>query len=156
PDMFKRNPAHVADGGTVTRGDHIIVGNLLLQHRPHCTYIILGMTPVALRVDIAEAQFLCQSEFDSRDAIRDLASHEFSAAQRTLVIEKNARRGMETKALAIIHCDPVTIEFGHGIRRTWIERRRLRLFRLLNLSEHLRRRSLVKAGVRLKDAQGLE
>ena len=87
----------------------IVVGGRLLHHHPHGANVIARMAPVALCVDIAKAQLLGHAALDARNPVRDLAGHEFDAAQRTLVIEENARRGVQAEALAIIYSDPMAV-----------------------------------------------
>ena len=38
--------------------DHEVVRLSLLQHRVHRAYVIFGMTPITLRVEIADSEFV--------------------------------------------------------------------------------------------------
>jgi hypothetical protein len=84
--------------------------------------------------------------FDRRDGARDLAGDEGLAADRALVIEQDAARGMHAIGFAVIDRDPMSVELGSRVRRTRIERRRLPLRDLLHLAEQLRGRSLIESG----------
>ena len=48
-------------------GDDVVVGLVLLQHQPHRPHVVAGEAPVALRVEVAEAQLLVEPELDARD-----------------------------------------------------------------------------------------
>ncbi len=123
---------------------HVVVGLVLLQHPPHALDIVAGMAPVAQGVEIAEEQLALQAMGDRRDGAGDLAGDEGLAADRALVVEQDAVRGMNAVGLAIVHRDPVGVELGGAVGGARIERRRLRLRHLADLAEHLRRRGLVE------------
>jgi hypothetical protein len=46
----------------LTGSDHVIVGTVLLQHQPHHADIVAGKAPVALRVQIADREAVCEAE----------------------------------------------------------------------------------------------
>ena len=72
---------------------------------------------------------------------------EFDAAERTLVIEQDAGRGMQAEALAIVHGHPMTIELGHGVGRARIERGFFVLQGLLDEPVHFGGGRLIKARI---------
>ncbi len=76
---------------------------------------------------------------------RDLARHELQAPSLALVVEENPARRVQVVALAIVHRDEVPIDLGHPIGGAGIERRRLRLWHLQYLAEHLAAARLVEA-----------
>src|SRR5580704_1118857 len=127
-------------------GEHEIVGLVLLHDPPHAFDVIAGVAPIAPGIEIAEKQRRLQAELDGGDRAGDLARHESLAADRALVIEQNAVRGMHAVGFAIVHGDPVRVEFCRRIGRARIKRRRFLLRRLLRLAVELRRRSLIEAG----------
>ena len=53
---------------------------------------------------------------DRGDGARDLARHESLAADRALVVEQDAVRGVQAVGLAVVHRDPIGIELGHAHR----------------------------------------
>ena len=67
------------------------------------------------------------------------------AAARTLVVEQDARAGVQAVALAVVDGDVVAEHLGAPVRRARMERRHLGLRGLAHLAEHLRRRRLVEA-----------
>src|SRR5262245_53970366 len=138
--------------------EHIIVGRILLQDQPHPLDKIARMPPVTQGIEVAEEQLLLQSTLDRRDRARDLAGDEGFASDRTLMVEKNAVRGMHAVGLAVVDRDPVRVELRGRVGRAWIERRRLPLRPLLDLAEEFGGRGLIEAGLALaaKDANGLE
>ena len=96
------------------------------------------------------------AELYARHAVRHLARHELDAAQRALVVEEDAGRRVEAKALAIVHRDPVAVELCDGVGAARIEGRRLGLRRLLDAAVHFGRGGLVEARVGLRRAHGLQ
>ena len=140
----------------LTRGDHVVVRLLLLQHQPHGAHVVARVAPVAGGLEIAERQLPGQAELDARHPVGDLAGHELDAAQRALVVEQDAGRGVQPEALAVVHGHAVRVELGRGVRRARIERRALVLHRLLDQPVHLRRRGLVETARRPRDADRLE
>src|SRR6202020_1235017 len=97
------------------------------QHEPLCKHIILGVTPIASGVQIAEMKALLQPQADARERTRDLAGNERLSAHRRFVIEKDAVAGEHPVSLAIIHGDPVGVNLRRAVRRTGIKWSRLTL-----------------------------
>src|SRR5690606_18927494 len=100
---------------------HKIFRHIMLKHPPHCIDIVLCMSPVAARGEIAEPEFVLQSQHNLRHTTSDLSRDKGLTTQRTLMIEENTIAGKHTIGLAIVYSDPVCIEFGHAIGRPWIE-----------------------------------
>ena len=40
----------------LVRGQHVVVRSFHLQHPPHALHVVLGVTPVSLRVQVAQEQ----------------------------------------------------------------------------------------------------
>src|SRR3569832_1054423 len=59
------------------------------------------------------------------------------------MVEQDAARSVQAEALAIVDGDPVAVDLRYRIRGAGMERRGLRLCRLLDKAIHLRRRSLI-------------
>ncbi|CAM2156807.1 hypothetical protein PT2222_30148 [Paraburkholderia tropica] len=146
----------VAHGFGAARREHVGVGFVGLQHAPHAFDVFGGVTPVALGVEIAEFEHALFAELDLRDGVRDLARHEFAAAQRRFVIEENAAGREDVIGLAVIHGRPVREQLGDAIRAARIEGRILALRHGLNLAEHFGRRRLVVARARIHHANRFE
>lgn len=154
--MLESDLAHVAHGGSDTGGHHVVVGLVLLQHQPHGFDVVPGKAPVALGVDVAQAQFLLLAELDAGHRVGNLARDELDAAQRRFVVEQDAAGGVQAEALAIVDGDPVAIELGHAVGAARVERRVLVLALGLDQAEHLAGGSLVEARFRAELADRLE
>ena len=139
-------------------GDHVVVGVVLLQHEVHGAHVVAGVSPVALRVEVAQVQIVLQPQGDACHGAGDLARHEGLAADRALVVEQDAVAGVQGVGLAVVHHDPVAVELGGAVRAARVERRGLALRHLLHEAEHLRGRGLVEPRLCLEpeDAHGLE
>src|SRR3984885_2449940 len=99
---------------------HEIVRLVRLQDHVHALDVVLGMTPVAFRLEIAEIERVFETSLDAGDAARDLARHKGLAADRTFMIEQDAIRGEHAVGLAVVHGDPVPVELGDAIGRARI------------------------------------
>ena len=139
----------VADAG----GDDVVVGLVLLQHQPHRAHVVAGKSPVAMRVEIADRQRVGEPELDPRDAVGHLARDELEAAPRRLVVEEHPRHREQIVALAVVHRDVVGEHLRDAVRAARIERRQLGLRHLADLAEHLARRGLVEADLRIDAAE---
>ena len=140
----------------VSGRDHVVVGLVLLQHQPHRAHVVAGEAPVALRVEVAQAQLAREPELDARHAVGDLARHELEAAPRRLVVEEDAADRVHAVALAVVDRDPVAVGLRDAVGAARVERRLLGLRHLLHLAEHLRRGRLVEADRRVDVADRLE
>ena len=98
--------------------------------------IVFGMSPVALCIQIAELDRFLQAERDSGSCIGDFARDKFLAAALGFMIEEYAAAGKKSETLAVILCDPVTVQLGDTVRAARIERCGLFLRDLLHLAEH--------------------
>src|SRR5262249_15984657 len=147
-DMLERRLTQIPHRAGVSRSDHVVVGLVLLKHSPHRVDVVAGEAPVPSGVEIAEPDFLGQTELDARRGVGDFARHELQAASRALVVEQNSRDRIEAKALAVVHRDPVAVDLRDAVWAPWIERRALALRRLHDLAEHLARAGLVEPRLR--------
>jgi hypothetical protein len=74
--------------------EDIIVGLRLLQDEPHALNEVARVTPVTFSVQVTEVKPLLQTILDGRDGAGNLSRHERLAAERTLVVKKDAIRCM--------------------------------------------------------------
>src|SRR5258708_10461080 len=144
PGMVKRNLHELRDAVCFAGANDKIVGFVLLQHQPHGTDIVPGESPIALRVEIAQAQFRRQPQLDARDAVRDLARDELEAATRRFVVEENPRTYVQVVALAIVDRDVVPVDLGNPVGTARVKRRGLSLRGLPDFAEHLAAAGLVE------------
>ena len=73
------------------------------------------MAPVTQGIEVAHEQALLQPRIDPCQAAGYLAGHEGFAAARALVVEQDAIAGIYPVGLAVVHRDPVRVEFGDAI-----------------------------------------
>src|ERR1051325_4650461 len=121
-DVAKGFLQEFAHGMGFAGGDDVIIGLLLLEHQPHGFDVFFGVTPVALRFKVAEVKFVLQAGEDLGDRTGDFAGDEGLAAPRRLVIEEDAVGGVQAIGLAVVDGDPVSKDFGHGVRAARIKR----------------------------------
>src|SRR5919106_1658996 len=147
PHAVERELAELAHRVGLAGGDHVVVGRVLLEHQPHGLDVVAGVTPVALGLEVPEAQLVGEPELDAGGAVGDLAGHELEAAPRPFVVEQDAAGGVEVVRLAVVDRDPVAVDLGNPVGRAGVEGCRLPLGRLHHLAEHLAGRRLVEADV---------
>src|ERR1700722_14581325 len=87
-DFRKRDLDEFAHRAGFAGRQHEIVGRVRLQDLVHALDVILGVSPVALGLEVAEIQRVFQPDLDPGDAAGDLARHEGLAADRAFVIEQ--------------------------------------------------------------------
>src|SRR5204863_1729305 len=63
----------IADTALHASRDDEVLRRRQLEHQPLRAHEILGVAPVALRVEIADVQAVLQAERDARERARDLA-----------------------------------------------------------------------------------
>jgi len=136
-------------GVSFAGGDDVVVGDVLLQHPPHRAHVILGVAPVAFRVEVAQIQGLLQAQVDVGDGAGDLAGDEGFATNRRFVVEQDAVAGMHPVGFAVVDGDPVAIDLGGGVRAARVEGRGFLLGNFLDLAEHFAGGGLVEAGFAL-------
>src|SRR5579872_2908770 len=131
-DLGERQFDEFAHRTRLACGQHEIVGRVGLQDPVHAFDIVPGVAPVALGIEIAEIEHLLEAGLDARHGAGDLAGDEGFAADRALVVEKNTVGGKHSVGLAVVHRDPVAVEFGDAIRRARIKGRGFLLRHLLH------------------------
>ena len=115
-------------------GDDEVLGLVVLQNEPHAFHVVLGISPVAQRVEVAEEQLLLLALLDACGGQRYLTRHEGLATALALVIEEYARAAEHVVSLAVLLHYPEAILLGHGVGRVRVERRVLVLRHLLHLA----------------------
>ncbi len=139
--------AHVMEGqcGEVAhcvilaRSNHEVIGLRLLQDEPHALHVVLGVTPVAQGVEVAQIELVLITLGNAAGGKRDLARHEVLATALALVVEENAVAAVHAVRLTVVLHDPEAVELGHAVGRAGIERSGLALRHFLYLTEELRR-----------------
>ena len=134
-------------------GDHVIVRIGLLEHQPHRFHVLAGVAPIALRLQVAQPDFLALPGQNPRHPGRDLAGDELKAAARRFVVKKDAVRGVHPVGFTVIAGQVKPCYLADAVRRTGVEPRVLVLGHGFSHAEHLARTGEVEAAV---GGQGLE
>ena len=130
----------------LARGNHEILRNGMLQHEPHALHIILGITPVAPGVQVAQVEFVLHSHLDAAGTEGDLARDEILAAALALVVEQDTVSTEHAVALAVVLHDPERVQLGAAVGAAGVERCGLALGNLLHLAIELTRAGLIDTG----------
>ena len=145
--------AEFAHGVLLAGGYHIVLGLRLLQDEPHALHIVLGVSPVTQRREIAEVQLLLLALGDAGCGEGDFACHECLASAFRLVVEQYARAAVHSVSLAILLHDPEAVELGDSVGRIGVKRGVLILWHLLHLSIQLGGGCLIDAASVFQSAQ---
>jgi hypothetical protein len=137
-------------------GNDIIVGLVLLEHQPHGLDIFGSIAPVAQGIKIAKIKAILQAAMNARDRHGDFTGNKGFTAAWGFVIEKNAIGGMQRIGFTVVASDPVGVQLGGGVGRTWVKRGGLSLRDFLDFTEHLRSRSLIEADRQSGIADGVK
>ena len=118
----------------------------------------ITMTPVTLRIEVAEIQARLLPKADVRDSPGNFSRHEGPSTTGALVVEENAIASVHVVGLAIVFGDPESIKLCDTVRAARVERGILVLRDGLNQSVKLGSRGLVEPHVALKAtcAYGIE
>ena len=121
-----------------TSSDYEVLGSLVLQDEPHTLHVVLGISPVAQRREVAQIQLFLLALGNACCRQRYLSCNECLAATFTLVVEEYARAAEHIVCLAVLPDNPETIELSHSIGAVGMERSELVLGHLLHFSIELR------------------
>ena len=121
-------------------------GSICLEHLPHGSDIIGGVTPVPFGFQVAEEELVLFASFDGSQGTGDLAGDEGLAAAGGFVVEEDAVGGEELIALAVVTGEPVGIDLGGGIGALRLEGG-VFVLRRGGGTEHLAGGGLVEAGL---------
>ena len=128
-----------------TRGDYEILRLRLLEDEPHTFHIVLCVTPVAERGEVAEIELLLFALGDACGGEGDLASHKGLSPALRLVVEEDAGAAVHVIGLAVLLYNPETVELGHGVWAVGMERCLFVLRHFLHLAVKLGSGSLIDA-----------
>ena len=88
--------------------------------------------------------------------IFDMLDGQTSLEQSVEAIKQNTRRSMKPERLSVVHCHPMRIQLGCGIRAAGIKWCGLTLHGLLNETVHFAGRGLIKASLFVGHSNGLQ
>ena len=124
-------------------GDDIVFGLGGLEDEPHALHVVLGVAPVAQRVEVAQIELVLESLGNACCGEGNLARHESLASALALVVEEDAVAAEHVVGVTIFLDNPVSVEFGDGIGAEGVEGRVLILRHFLYLAVELGCRGLV-------------
>ena len=104
---------------------HIIGWFILLQHHPHGGHILPCITPVPVRLHVAQPDIVCESQLNLRSCVGDLAGNKLKAAERRFVIEQDTADREQVVSLSVDVGDVLCVKFGRRVRRGGSHRRGL-------------------------------
>src|SRR5437870_12681543 len=110
---------------------------LVLEDPPHQVDELRGVSPVASRVQIPEADRLRETVMDFRHTVAHLACQELETASLGFVIEQDAVRDEQAVGLPVVHAGPVRVDLGDAVRTPGMKWRALVLRLSVDLPEHL-------------------
>src|SRR5271170_6361274 len=105
----------------LTRGNDKVLGSFLLQHQPLGANVVAGVAPVPAGIKIAQVQSVLQTDANPGQRSSDLARNESFAAQRRLMIKKDAIAGVKTIRLAVIDGNPVGVDLCGPVGRSRVK-----------------------------------
>ena len=138
--------------------NHKVLGLLLLEDEPHTLHIVLGITPVAKTVQVAQIQLVLEALGDSGGGKGNLARHEGLATAFALVVEQDAVAAEHIVTLTVVLHNPEAVKLRHTVGAAGVEGRRLLLRNLLHESVQLGGRGLIDAALvgQTRDAHRLQ
>src|SRR5208337_2274425 len=101
---------------SLTGGNNVVIGLLLLEHHPHGPDVISSETPVTLRFQVAHDQMSLLSLLDPAATESDFPGHERLTPARALVIEEDPRARKQAVGFSVVDGLPVGVELGASIR----------------------------------------
>ena len=118
----ERGPAELGYGMGFSRSDDVVIGLILLQHRPHGPHVIFSEPPITMGAHITQRHVVRQSKFDPGSRVRDLPGDKLKTTKRRLVIEQNPVYGEQVIRLPVDAGDVLCVKFLRCIRGGWRHR----------------------------------
>lgn len=135
----------------LTRSKDKICRCMVLEHEPHTFHIVLRMSPVSLRIEVSNIQFLQKSQMNLCDCTSNLACDECLTSDWRFVIKKESVRRKHSITFSIIYRNPIRIQLSHSIWASWMKRRKLSISSLWHIvsytPEHFWGRCLIKTSL---------
>src|SRR5919106_2167305 len=101
PDVVEGDPHELANRVRLAGGDHEVIRLVLLEHEPHGLDVVLGVAPIALRIEAAEGNLLLEPELDGGRAMSDLTGDELEPAPFRVVDDHATDADAEPFALGL-------------------------------------------------------
>jgi len=136
-DIVEGELGKLADAVLHARGDDVVLGLTGLEDEPHTLDVVLGVAPVAQRVEVAKVEFVLQALGDAGGGEGDLARDEGLATALALVVEEDAVAAEHAVGVAVLLDDPEAVLLGDGIGAEGVEGGVLVLRHFLDLAVEL-------------------
>src|SRR6267378_1592916 len=146
----------LSNGMRLASRAHEVIRLPVLKDTPHEVHVLRGVTPITLRIQVAERKGLRQPCVDAGDAVAHLAGKEYQSASFRFVIEQDSVGNEQIVGFPIVHASPVGVDLRHSVRTPRMERRLLVLRLAVDASEHFAGRGLVEPRFRSVGADGLQ
>ena len=104
--MLESIVSKLAHGVLNACGDNEVFGFVVLKDEPHTLYIILGITPVAQRVEVTKIELVLLALLDAGCCQRDLTGYEGLATALALMVEEDAGAAEHVVGLAVLLDNP--------------------------------------------------
>ena len=115
-------------------GDYKVLRLFILKDQPHTLYIVLRISPVTERIQIAQVQLILLTLCDSCSRQCYLSRNEGLASPLTLMIKQNTGTTEHIISFSVFLYNPITILLGNCIRTVRMKRSRLSLRNFFYLS----------------------
>jgi hypothetical protein len=115
--------------------------------------MMLTMTPITLRVHVAQVQTALLAKANICNRAGNLTRDECATTARALVVEQDAITRVHSVRLTVVDDNPVGVQLRNTIRRARVERSRLALRGLHDLAVQLGRGCLIEPHVALESAR---
>ena len=87
-----------------------------MQDEVHRLDIVFGVPPVALRAEVTHIKLILHTQYYPAESAGYLAGYESFTAYRRFVVEEDAVGSMHIIGFAVIHSNPIGIQFSYCIR----------------------------------------
>ena len=135
---MERQLGELTDRVLLTCCNHEVLWFLSLENQPHTLYIILGITPVAERIQVTEIELVLLALLDAGCSQSNLTGYESLTTALTFMIEEDTRAAEHIISLTILLDNPETILLGNSVWRIRVEWSVLVLRNLFYLTVELR------------------
>ena len=114
--LVKSDVHEVFDGVELAGGEDIVLWFRLVHHKAEALHVVFGVSPVALRLDVAKRKRLTGSSSDADNGLYNLFGDELVATELAFVVEENSCGGPEFVVLAVGFDELEAELFGESVR----------------------------------------
>src|SRR5437762_9599365 len=120
----------------------------MLQHHVHGPRVVGCVSPITPGLEISEAEFRCQSQFDSGRSAGDLASDKLVTTARALMVKKNSVNTKHSVGFPIICRQLKPGDLADAIRAARMKGGRFSLRHGGDFAEHFRSAGKIESASR--------